>query len=81
MPHLNDLPRQTDERALRECLRAIVPGLVVALGVGAGVLAMRAIYGFPGWLSLLLVGFASFTPISDAFTALVLWRTLQKKRT
>ncbi|MES2641127.1 MAG: hypothetical protein V4850_16685 [Myxococcota bacterium] len=80
MPHLNDLPEQTDERALRECLRALVPGALVAVGVIAGVLVMRAIYGFPGWLSLLLVGFAAFTPMSDAVTAFFLWRELREKR-
>ncbi|MDP2308495.1 MAG: hypothetical protein Q8P18_20920 [Pseudomonadota bacterium] len=80
MPHLENLPAQTDERALRECLRAIVPGLLVAVGVVVGVLVMRAIYGFPGWLSLLLVGFAAFTPIADATTAFFLWWALRSKR-
>ena len=80
MPHLHDLPEQTDERALRECLRALVPGALVAVGVATGVLVMRAIYGFPGWLSLLLVGFAAFTPISDAVAAFFLWRALRNKR-
>ncbi|MDP2311321.1 MAG: hypothetical protein Q8P41_00335 [Pseudomonadota bacterium] len=81
MPHLPPEPVQTDERSMRESLRAIGPSALVAVGVGLFILLMRDIFGFPTWLSYLIFGFAVFVPLSEVSTALYLRWAMRKKRT